>query len=228
MRSFAVWLVCWGLGAGLTLLIFGLFLVSGENSPPEEPWEGVPVTLSQDLIRQRSDAVAQRPVEIPELPEWESLEPLAFDAPGLRIPETASLSQENLLPEVVPDVRPPDAAALARSLETLLPQQIVDADAVYGPGELDTLPRPLHRVIPVFPHAARRQGIRHGRVRLLMEVDREGRVRDVQVISADPSGYFEAVSLDAARRWRFTPGRLGGADVITRFELPLVFGEPDG
>ncbi|TYT76200.1 energy transducer TonB [Desulfobotulus mexicanus] len=228
MRSFTVWLVCWGLGAGLTLLIFGLFLVSGKSGVPEEPWEGVPVTLSQDLFHERPESVTERPVEIPVLPELERLEPLPFDDSVLSLPDTFFLKRELTLAEVIPDVRPPDAASLTSSLDAPAPQQLVDADAVYGPGELDAMPRPIHRVVPTFPHAARRQGIRHGRVRLLMEVDREGRVRDVQVISADPPGYFEAVSLDAARRWRFTPGRLGDADVITRFELPLVFGEPDG
>ena len=76
----------------------------------------------------------------------------------------------------------------------------------------------------LFLDAARRQGIREGRVRLLMEVDITGRVREVRVLSAEPPGYFEAASVDAARQWRFTPGRVADRDVVTRFELPIHFG----
>nr|WP_303649744.1 energy transducer TonB [Desulfobotulus pelophilus] len=96
---------------------------------------------------------------------------------------------------------------------------------VYGPGELDEIPYPVHRVIPPFPQAARRQGIRQGRVRLLLEVDSSGRVREIQVLEADPPGYFEGVSVDAVKRWRFTPGKVDGLDVRTRFELPIQFGD---
>lgn len=89
-------------------------------------------------------------------------------------------------------------------------------------GEVDTPPRPIHRVQPVYPYAARRKGLT-GKVIIRFLVDKDGRVRQPMVIEATPRGVFDKSVLDAIRRWRFKPGMYEGAPVPTWVEAPLKF-----
>jgi len=80
-----------------------------------------------------------------------------------------------------------------------------------------------------FPAAARAAGI-EGVVRVRYDVDVEGRVRSAVIVSAEPSGVFEAAALQAVRSWRFRPGRRAGELVVTQglvSTLRFAYGESD-
>lgn len=79
-------------------------------------------------------------------------------------------------------------------------------------GQVDAPPRELDNPPPVYPGAARRQGI-EGEVKVKLRIDRDGRVRDVRVIEvAGHPAFGEAVEA-AALRWRFAPARHQGRQV---------------
>ena len=97
-----------------------------------------------------------------------------------------------------------------------------DEALVFEIAEVDTPPKPVRRVKPLYPTAAsmRRQ---EGRVVLEFVVDAGGVPRNVRVRRADPPGVFDAAALTAIKKWRFDPGRRRGEAVATRVILPLAF-----
>ncbi len=92
----------------------------------------------------------------------------------------------------------------------------------FGPGEVDQVPRLLHRVKPVYPYSARIRGIT-GRVLVKFLVDARGYVRNPTILKATPKGVFEQAVLDVVRKWKFKPGYRQGHPVATWVVLPIQF-----
>jgi protein TonB len=91
-----------------------------------------------------------------------------------------------------------------------------DADAV------DVRPTVVRKVLPVYPPQARRLHLA-GRVTLRILIDADGAPRSFAVHQASPAGVFEEAALEAARQFRFTPGRIDGKGVATIVLLPFTF-----
>lgn len=82
-------------------------------------------------------------------------------------------------------------------------------------------PRIIHRVDPPYPPIMIRVG-KDATVVVRCVIDRNGRVRDAEVIRKDLQPFNEAV-LRAVQQWRFTPGRLGERTVDTYMNLTVTF-----
>jgi TonB family protein len=61
---------------------------------------------------------------------------------------------------------------------------------------------------------------------MLVDVAADGSVQDVQIEASSPAGVFEAVSVEAARKWKFKPVLEQGRPVAHRVRVPIDF-EPD-
>jgi periplasmic protein TonB len=83
-------------------------------------------------------------------------------------------------------------------------------------------PIPISRVLPVYPSAARAQGV-EGEVVLRAIVDQRGAVeRDIVVVESVP--VLDRAAVEALRQWRFEPGRdAGNRAVPAVIEVPLRF-----
>lgn len=92
----------------------------------------------------------------------------------------------------------------------------------FGVDAVDQAPEALHKVEPVYPPRARKQGI-CGRVVLRFLVEPDGQVARLSILETDPAGYFEQSALDAIRHWRFRPGIYRGRAVSTWMVLPVQF-----
>lgn len=81
------------------------------------------------------------------------------------------------------------------------------------------------RTPPGYPKAAldANQG---GKVLLRVQIDSSGNVVDVLVDHSEPAGVFEQVSINAAKQWKFNPGRKDGKPVGGWVLVPISF-EPD-
>jgi protein TonB len=86
-------------------------------------------------------------------------------------------------------------------------------------------PQPLDRPEPAYPRRAARVG-REGHVTLRFTVLATGAVADVEVVDAEPPGWFEEAARDAVLRWRYAPGEWNGVRVAVpgvmarlRFEM---------
>lgn len=86
--------------------------------------------------------------------------------------------------------------------------------AVAAPG-----PQALRVVQPSYPLDALRNGVA-GKVDLEFQIDGEGRVRDIHVLTAQPAGVFEQAAIAALRQWRFAaptaPARYTRSFAFTR------------
>lgn len=85
------------------------------------------------------------------------------------------------------------------------------------------LPVGIHRPQPSFPEMARR--VRHtGRVILAAVIDRDGNVREIEVLHVTaPDLGFSQEAVEAVQGWRFTPGELRGHPVAVRLTVEVEF-----
>ncbi|MDF3130663.1 energy transducer TonB [Kiritimatiellaeota bacterium B1221] len=93
---------------------------------------------------------------------------------------------------------------------------------VFEISDLDKPPRPLVRVNPVYPPRARMRKI-EGFVTVEFVVGVDGKVRDVQVVQAEPGAIFDAAVERALRGWRFEPGVYQGRAVDARVSQRIDF-----
>lgn len=75
---------------------------------------------------------------------------------------------------------------------------------------------------PPYPKAAL-DGNLSGRVVLLVDVRADGSVQDVVVKESQPAGVFDAVTVAAARQWRFRPAMKNGKPVAGQVQVPVTF-----
>jgi len=87
--------------------------------------------------------------------------------------------------------------------------------------QLDTPPRPIRQVAPIYPLEFARNRVR-GQVRLVFVVDAEGLVENIQIETASHPEFGESAR-EAVRQWRFQPGERNQRPVRTRVRLPIPF-----
>lgn len=109
----------------------------------------------------------------------------------------------------------PDAGPLAQPAS---PEPIPDPVRV----EAQFDPRYASAVQPLYPpieHRAQREGM----VRLRVTIGPDGRVRDVERLSATSDAFWQATERHARARWRFRPATLDGRPVESRKTLNVYF-----
>jgi TonB family protein len=75
---------------------------------------------------------------------------------------------------------------------------------------------------PRYPESARRDG-KEGRVLLRVLVNEEGRTASVQVNRSSGVESLDQAALEAIKRWRFSPARLGDRPVESWVRIPIDF-----
>lgn len=95
--------------------------------------------------------------------------------------------------------------------------------ATAGPaaGE-DELLRIIHAPKPEYPARAMAEGLGAGEVRVLLEVDEEGRVDDLLVVAYTHQVFASALA-NKLEEWQFSPGRRGGQPVRTILTVDFGF-----
>lgn len=104
----------------------------------------------------------------------------------------------------------------------IAPEDLVDHTGAYAavpPG--GTQPAEVHRVIPVYPVAARRAGA-YGSVVIRGIVRRDGTIDEVEIIKDLPHGLGQAAR-DAVRRWRFRPATYQGDPIDVYYTVTVNF-----
>ena len=89
-----------------------------------------------------------------------------------------------------------------------------------------TPPVPVEREAPPYPQAVRAIGI-EGTVEVALTVLRDGGVGWVEVVRADPRGYFEQAAALGVRQWKFRPATKDGAPVECRMHTRVRFALTD-
>ncbi len=78
----------------------------------------------------------------------------------------------------------------------------------------------IHRVEPVYPPEARREGVQ-GIVILQVLVDEEGEVKEARVVQGPP--LLQQAAVDAVLRWRYRPTLLEGSPVAVSASVVVPF-----
>ncbi|MGV8992442.1 MAG: TonB family protein [Thiobacillus sp.] len=134
------------------------------------------------------------------------------------VPQPASSQPEVTAPppptptESVPTTNRAPAVAITSSVDL----------TYYSARDVDVLPRALHEVQPNYPAEPDRERI-SGKVRLLLKIEADGRVSDIEVVSADPPGLFEVEAVEAFRTARFAPAEKNGRPVRTLTLIEVEF-----
>jgi protein TonB len=201
------------------LAMRGLF--SDETAAPAAVKEEIP-TIALDLPPP------------PEPDEPEILEDAVSDAPG-EIADLAPPMQQDVPTAVidsafvqqVQQVPLYDTSTLRNSTPTVPVTTRPSVTAGKGLGNifdlaaLDQRPEARVRINPVYPFEMRRSGLK-GDVVVGFIVDSNGDVRDPYIVRSSNAG-FEQAAIDAVLKWKFKPGKKGGAAVNTRVAQPLTF-----
>lgn len=92
--------------------------------------------------------------------------------------------------------------------------------------ELDVRPGIMTRTEPEYPEAAARRFL-SGRVVVRLYIGEDGRVEKVDVLAAEPPGYFEDAAARAFLAARFSPGMKNGRPVKVQMTLEVNFDSAD-
>lgn len=158
------------------------------------------------------------------------------DNRALAATAVASTAQNRSAASVSPASTPPTATADLTTLPTPIPEPEVmqsaptptpQPPAAANPrpapvvaGSRTAIPRLLQDAQPRYPLPALRGGI-EGTVEVAFDIQPDGSVRNVQMLSAMPKGVFDASALAVATRWRFEPsGQSHRSQRTVRFRLP--------
>lgn len=170
----------------------------------------------------RAGPPSSEAVPVRALPETK-VAPLAETRQG-KLPDPAPASAQPA-PDAPADPAPAPAAKEAtEARRPVAPLEVTSAVdlSYYSARELDVQPRALREIVPDYPPLADRRRI-SGTVRLQIELEADGRVRDVSVVSANPPGVFEDSAQAAFREARFAPAQRKGRPVRARVLIEVVY-----
>jgi protein TonB len=165
-------------------------------------------------------AVAFNVIPPPAPPvEPKTIRTVRFDPPPPPPPNADPIIEKRpMIQQRQPD-RPP-----VQPLVQPTPFEPVTAPAITGTPTIDLrqpIPeQPVSQLLPNYPRAAQEREI-EGRVVLSVTIMPDGSVRDVRVVSARPSGYFENAAVSAVQRWRYKPSNVIRTNVIVDIDFVL-------
>lgn len=169
---------------------------TGAN-PPEVPTETPRLVPSEavDMLPVARPQVAPPP-DVPPAPAPAPADPVASAEPAVAVPPPA----------------PAPATAITSAVDL----------TYYSARDVDVHPRALHEVIPVYPADADRRRV-SGKLRLQLKLQADGRVSDLEVLSASPPGVFDESALQAFRTARFAPAQKNGRPVRALVQIEVVY-----
>ncbi|WP_020585785.1 energy transducer TonB [Desulfobacter curvatus] len=212
------WIAIIALALGLNLFIFGML-----------------PTLIQSIPHAPDDTELIQPIQVvrikrPETPPRKKERPKPPDPPEEMVSATKIVQKQIQRPTIV---RPNLSVALNSNLPKLTNSIALSPLSnctmktqmplgLFSTSELDYPLQTLVRLPASYPMRARRVGI-EGWVKVEFIVTREGRVRDIKVVGAQPKGVFESSVTQSVAQYRFKPGTVDGNNVEVRVVTTIRF-----
>ncbi|SHJ49746.1 outer membrane transport energization protein TonB [Desulfatibacillum alkenivorans DSM 16219] len=178
----------------LNLIFFGLMPGLMTRAPREQPRmaTGDPVRIERlrppepekprPPVPQETQQAASQPVSpMPQANAPDAsrpdIAPVPLELNPALPPSSVSFPAPEYKTVPLPDARPAPVPAVAHQ-------------GLYEISELDAPPRRLSGGRPVYPLRAKRMGV-EGSVKVRFIWTKEGKIRDIQILEADPPGFFE-------------------------------------
>jgi protein TonB len=175
-----------------------------EKKPDEPPPRLVPIETAEALP---VAAPPEQPVVVPEHSTEPEREPEATGEPADPAPAEPQPS-----PAPASGAAPAPDAAITSAVDL----------TYYNARDLDVQPRALREIVPDYPADADRRRL-SGKVRLQLELEVDGRISDLDVVSGSPPGVFEASAIRAFREARFAPAQKNGRPVRARVLIEVLY-----
>lgn len=154
----------------------------------------------------------------PPAPARKPAPPVAQAAPA----RPAVLAPPKAAAPAVADSAMPAAAPAAAIVAAVAGTPAASASVAEQHSEASFNAAYLNNPEPVYPLASRRQG-ESGKVVLLVQVSPQGTVERLEVRQSCGYARLDQAALDAVRRWRFVPARLGERAIAASVLVPLTF-----
>ena len=144
-------------------------------------------------------------------------------APGLALVLLLGVSVALLAQTAPPEPPAPPAAPAAPAAPPVppTPAQAMGSAIAYNIGADVSMPRPINAVEPEYTKEARAAKL-EGSVNLSTIISAEGTATNLKVVTSLDKG-LDQKAIEAARKWRFEPGRKGGKPVPVIANLQIVF-----
>lgn len=191
------------LSAALHLALLGLIQVAPVS------YEAAVTVLQVNLPE--PGAAESSAITAPAPAAREPIETVAEPSPPARQASPAEAPPVQAITQVAAVSEPAQSSAKSEPAAVLSLPSPVDLHW-YGAREVDSHPKALSRIEPVYPEAARRRG-QTGWVKLRLMIDEYGKVKEAEVVEASPTGVFDAATLQAFEQARFEPARKQGRPV---------------
>lgn len=212
----------YGIAIAVALVAHAALALSGTSQP-----KAAPLALQEAETPSVTVTLAQDDVVENDFEETPHDEPVAAGPIGIAVPQLVDVPSVVFDTSFVQPVQPTAPQFTGASLLSV-PKGPVSSAAVakrigqvFDLASLDQAPEIRFKINPMYPselQATRMQG----QVLVTFVVTDSGEVRDIEIISSTHPA-FESSALQAIRKWKFKPGRKGGAAVSTRMEQPVRF-----
>jgi len=181
---------------------------AAQAAPDRSPGIGAP-NRAQHIAPTSSETRIEQPAP-------QAAERLLTEAPAA----AGHVLAENRLTTSAPIGNSNAAANLPSALSDSQSTRMQPANSLVGQGnQRETC---LEEPSPEFPVEAGDLGIRHGKVLARLTIAADGRVRGVNIVSAEPAGVFERSVRRAALRWRCNASPAEHPSLV-----PFEFNAPD-
>lgn len=192
------------------LIYVGVLLLNQAEKPDDVTFVEGAVRLSQPEKAQSIEPVKQKLQQETKPPEQL---PKTFSSKAR--PKSVKPQMNLAAPSLSADIHP--------SMQGGISMPAMDLGGMgFNMDEVDEVPQILRSVSPEYPYRAKQHHI-EGEVVVRMLVTADGTPTHLTIHSATTPGMFDKPALNAAKRWRFRPGRYKGKAVDTWVLLPFNF-----
>ena len=226
--------------AWISLGVHAALIALVQVAPPASVSMGEPVIEARLVSRHAESPEVEAPPLTPEVktpddtPEKVPLLAPSETAEALPVAAPAPSPPAQTAPPAAPPVQPTTAAPVAAVPQPMpaAAPQVEPAPAAtitssvdltyYSARDLDVHPRALREIVPDYPADADRKRL-SGKVRLQLKLEADGRVTDIDVVSATPPEVFNESARKAFREARFAPAQKNGRPVRALVLIEVVY-----
>ncbi|PHM49470.1 TonB system transport protein TonB [Xenorhabdus miraniensis] len=198
---------------------------------PEKQSEPVPMAVAMIQLAAEETSVSESdmPESAPEppIPEPEPIAKIALPKPEKK-PEVKKREEKKIVKkepkpiekkvEKIPDqLLKPVSDQNTQIAKNLNDQKSPDS-AVSNNTNVRRGPRALSRPNPEYPSRAQQLGT-EGTVKVKFDVDEDGRIRNIEIISANPKNVFERHVKNAMKKWRYEKIPAVGYEATIKFRV---------